>query len=104
MLQGELESWPGVSTKSMFGLLTFYRGKTIFAGLPGTRAFRSGRTIIFKFKIVPAALLAKAQNDSRIDSRTRIPGRGWLWFELNSEADIRDALWWLNQAYEAARR
>jgi hypothetical protein len=31
MLQSELVSWPAISTKSMFGFLSFYRQGTIFA-------------------------------------------------------------------------
>jgi hypothetical protein len=32
------------------------------------------------------------------------PGAKWWAFELSSKGDLRDALWWLNQAYEAAGR
>jgi len=31
-------------------------------------------------------------------------GKGWLSFELFSNADVRDAIWWLNQAYEGAKK
>jgi hypothetical protein len=53
---------------------------------------------------MPPALLMRAQSDPRMDSNTRIPGKGWFSFELNSEGDLRDALRWLNQAYEAAKK
>jgi hypothetical protein len=32
------------------------------------------------------------------------PGMGWLSFELNSESDPRDALFWLNPAYKTAAK
>jgi hypothetical protein len=101
LLQAELESWPQVSAKSMFGMLCAYRGKTIFAALPRSRAFGSGSSIIFKFNSMPVQLLAKAKNDNRVGTST--PGKRWFSFELNSDSDLRDALVWLNQAYEAAR-
>ena len=104
MLQGELDALPGVSTKFMFGFLSYYRGKTIFAALPRSRAFNSGSSLIFKFDPMPEALFARAQRDDRINKSTKIPGKGRFWFELRSEADLRDALWWLNQAYECVKQ
>jgi hypothetical protein len=29
--------------------------------------------------------------------------KGWLSFDLNSDEDLRDALGWLNEAYERAK-
>lgn len=52
---------------------------------------------------MPPALSKRAQADSRINFNTRISGTGWVSFELKSEADLRDALWWLNHAYESAK-
>ena len=31
-------------------------------------------------------------------------GKGWFSFELFSDADVRDAIWWLDQAYERAKK
>jgi hypothetical protein len=104
MLQSELNCWPGITTKSMFGFLSFYRKGTIFAALPQTRGFSSSSSLIIKFNPMPPALLKRAQADSRLDTHTRIPGKGWFSFELNSESDLRDALFWLNQAYETAAK
>lgn len=104
MLESEIISWPGISTKSMFGFLSFYRRGTIFAALPQTRGFSSSSSVILKFNPMPPALLKHAQSDPRVDSNTRIPGKGWFSLELNSESDLRDALRWLNQAYEAAKK
>lgn len=104
MLQSELTSWPHVSTKSMFGFLSFYRRGVIFAALPRSRGFDSPSSLILKFNPMPPALLKRAQSDRRMDTNTRVPGKGWFTFRLNSEGDLRDALWWLSQAYEASAR
>ena len=103
MLEEELKTWPGVTTKRLFSFRSFYRAKTIFAALPRVRSFHSPTSIIFKFDPLPAELFGRARQDPRLDN-SRLPGNGWLSFELRSNADLRDALWWLNQAYEAAAR
>ncbi|HEY4979850.1 MAG TPA: hypothetical protein VII25_11835 [Candidatus Acidoferrum sp.] len=102
MLGSELSSLPSTSTKPMFGFLAFYRHGAIFAALPKTRGFNSASSIMLKFNPLPDVLLKRAQNDSRLDTNTRMPGKGWFTFELSSETDLRDALFWLNQAYDAA--
>jgi hypothetical protein len=102
LLASELNSWPDITTKSMFGLLSFYRKRKIFAALPQTRGFTSPSSLIVKFNPMPPALLKRALADSRMGTNTRVPGIGWFSFELNSDADVRDALWWLNQSYECA--
>ena len=104
LLEDELKSWPRVTAKRLFSFRSFYRGKTIFAALPRSRSFNSATSIIFKFNPMPPALIKRAQADARVDFNTRISGTGWLSFELKSEADLRDALWWLNHAYESAKR
>jgi hypothetical protein len=104
MLQSELNSWPSIRSKSMFGFLFFYRGKTVFAGLPRTRGFDSPSRLIFKFYSMKPALGEGAQADSRIHASMTASSKGWFSFELSSESDLRDALYWLSQAYEAAKR
>ena len=103
MLGSELSTWPKVTTRPMFGLRGFYRGKKIFAALPVTRAIKNPNSLIFRIKPMPPALLERAKKEPRIDMETRAPGAKWFIFELNSEADFRDALWWINQAYERAK-
>ncbi len=103
LLEEELRTWPAVTAKRLFSFRSFYRGKTIFAALPRSRSFNSATSIIFKFNPMPAALIKRAQADARVNFDTRISGTGWLSFELKSEADLRDALWWLNRAYECAQ-
>jgi len=92
MLASELNSWPGITTKSMFGFLSFYRKGKIFAALPRTRGFSSASSLIVKFNPMPPALLKRAHADPRMDTNTRVPGKGWFSFELKSRADVRDAL------------
>jgi len=96
-------TWPGVSANPMFGFLSFYRAGRIFAALPRTRGFNSSSSLILKFNPMPAALLKKARADSRMDTNTRVPGKGWFSFEMASESDLRDALSWLDHAYRAAK-
>ncbi len=104
MLGAELDSWPRISSRSMFGFMSYYRAGKIIAALPKTRGLQSSSSFIVKFNPMPTALLKRAENDRRMDSNTRLPGRGWLSFQLNSEPDLRDALYWLRQAYEASAK
>jgi hypothetical protein len=103
MLGSELSTWPKVTTRPMFGLRGFYRGKKIFAALPVTRAIKNPNSLIFRMQPMPAGLLERAKKEPRIDTENAAPSAKWLSFMLNSEADLRDALWWLNQAYEHAK-
>lgn len=104
LMASELHSWPGISTKPMFGFLSFYRRGAVFAALPQTRGFGSPSTLIVKFNPIPADWRKQAQSDPRIDANTRVPDKGWIGFTLASESDLRDALLWLNRAYEKARK
>ena len=102
LLGAELERWPGVTTKPMFGFVSFYRGRQIFAGLPRTRALNSSNSIIFKLRGANPRLLAKLRKDSRAQASEKGMA-GWQAFEVSSSADLKDALDWLDQAYRAAR-
>ncbi|HXN51194.1 MAG TPA: hypothetical protein VN943_04595 [Candidatus Acidoferrum sp.] len=103
MLGNELSTWPKVTTRPVFGLRGFYRRKKIFAALPVTRAIKNPNSLIFRLKPLPPDLLERAKKEPRIDIENAVPGAKWLSFMLNSEADFRDVLWWLNQAYEHAK-
>jgi hypothetical protein len=103
MLGNELSPWPQVTARPMFGLRGFYRGKKIFAALPVTRAIKNPNSLIFRIQPMPPDLLKRARKEPRIDTENRIPSAKWFIFELNSTADLRDALWWLNQAYDHAK-
>lgn len=97
-------SWPGVTCKRMFGFRFVYRRKTVFAALPYTRGLFTATSILLKFNPMPPGLFQQAQKEPRLDTSTRVTGKGWFSFELFSHADVRDALWWLSQAYEAAKK
>jgi len=102
LLGQELNGWPQVTSRPMFGLLGFYRRKRIFAALPVTRGVNTPNSLMFRIQPMPADLLARAQKEPRIDTERHLPGAKWFSFELHSAADLRAALWWLNQAYERA--
>lgn len=97
LLAGELATWPGVRSKPMFGLVSFYRKDKIFAAVPRTRALVSPHSIIFKFQ---------AENAETRKARRELhgyPARGWVSFELHSAKDLQAALRWLDLAYRMAR-
>ena len=98
MLKTEVSGWPQISTKPMFGMMGLYRRKKIFGGLPVTRGFDTPNSVIFRFHPVPPDLEQRAQKDARIS-----PGKRWFSFNVNCTEDLRDALWWLNQAYERTK-
>src|SRR5215510_11187691 len=102
MLELELSGWPAVSSRPMFGFLSFYRKGVIFAAVPQTRGVGTPNSFMFRFASMPPDLLDKAEKTGQIRLDDRSPGAKWYIFELTSERDLRDALWWLNQAYEAA--
>jgi hypothetical protein len=99
MLKTELIGWSQVTSRPMFGMSGMYRRKKIFAALPVTRGFDTSSSVIFRFDPMPADLNQRALKEPRIT-----PGTRWFSFEIQSTEDLRDALWWLNQAYEAAKK
>ena len=103
MLGEEVRTWPGVTSKAMFGMLGYYRSGAVFAALPVTRAIGSANGIIFKMKAMSEAQTDRASRDLRLGTGTNIKADRWHSFEIHSEDDLRDALWWLGQAYESAR-
>ena len=103
MLGAEIAGWPHVHTRPMFGLLGYYRKRTIFAALPVTRAIGTPNAIIFKIKSMTPGLQRRAKGDPRIDPERVGPGAKWRSFAVQSEEDLRDGMWWLHQAYERAK-
>jgi hypothetical protein len=104
LLQSELNSWPNISTKSMFGFLFFYRRGSAFAALPKTRGFDSPSSLLFKFNSMSASLHKQTEADTRVTASLKASSKGWFAFEMHSDSDLHDALWWLNQSYEAAKK
>jgi hypothetical protein len=101
MLTAELERWPRVSTKPMFGFAAVYRGAKIFAALPKTRALVRGDGLMFKLQKPSASARRELGSDSRIVP-TDFAKSKWFAMEVLAEKDLRDALRWLERAYEAA--
>ena len=87
----------------MFGLVSFYLNGVIFAALPRTRTLRTPDSFILKFDPMPPALLRRARKDPRIISGSQKSDVQWYSFHLDSVDDMRDAVWWLSRAYEAAK-
>lgn len=100
MMETEIIRLPGVKTKPMFGMTGFYRKGKIFGAVPRTRSLSSSRTILIKFDPLPDRLKKRAEGDARLVAGIVGPGAGWHRFELNTETDLRDALWWMTQAFE----
>ena len=103
MLGQEIEKWPKVTAKPMFGMRCYYRGKSVFGALPVTRCIDNGNSFMFKIHPMPPGLLKKADGDSRVSASEALKAMKWTLFEMSSTSDMSDALWWLNQAYERAK-
>jgi hypothetical protein len=103
MLVNEVEGWPAVKSRPMFGLRGFYRKGKIFCGLPITRAIGTPNSIMFKIDPMSETLQKRAAADHRVHRRKEHGAPKWTIFEVESEEDLRDAIWWLSQAYERAR-
>jgi hypothetical protein len=103
MLGEELQKWPGVKSRPMFGMQGFHRGNKIFAALPVTRSLFTPSSIIFRIKPMPPELMEKVKQEPRFNLEGRNPGAMWWVFEIGSEAGLTDALWWIGQAYERAK-
>jgi len=73
MLGTELSTWPKVTTRPMFGLRGFYRGKKIFAALPVTRTIKNPNSFIFRIEPLPVKLLERARTEPRIDTENAVP-------------------------------
>lgn len=97
----EVSSWPHAQGRSFFGFTALYRGDTMFAALPRTRAMETPNALAFKLDPPPAKLYAAIQKDSRISAFDKDKER-WFLFEVSSTADLHDVLEWLSHAYTAA--
>lgn len=92
LLGEEISGWPEVTSKPMFGMTGFYRGRNIFAAIPKTKAPRTARSVLIKLPGVTDPRLTSGGGPG--------PGSGWVTFELESSNDINEALLWLERAYE----
>jgi len=85
LIEGEVQQWPEVTTRPMFGFRACYRKGVIFALLPETRALETPESIAYK---LPA-------DGAR-------EGEKWRSYETHGPESVRSALALLNQAYMAA--
>src|SRR5438067_1047584 len=90
----ELATWPAVTSRPMFGMVAFYRAKTVFAALPRTRTFPTRNSIVFKFNR-DTAETRKAREALAVYEGNQ-PGTNWLSCELSSPEDVTTALRWLD--------
>jgi len=93
VVEADVSTWPGVTVRAMFGMRAFYRGPTIFAAVPWTRAMRTANSLIVK--------LPKARETHAALGRG--PGADWATFALDSAEDLPEALRWIGRAYDRAR-
>ena len=100
-LAGEAGNWPRVNTRAFFGFTALYRTDKIFALVPRTRGMNTANSLAFKLESVTAAVRKQLEKDRRIGT-SMMPQARWFSFELSRDADLRDALDWLDRAYEAA--
>lgn len=112
-LRQEMEQWPAVAVKRAFGMTLIYRGKVVFAALPGTRALYEEDAVLIKFARETPALVKRIAAEKRFTPGTmqqrgsgkkkQGEGRKWRIYLLREERDARDAVEWLARAYELAR-
>jgi hypothetical protein len=102
LLGTELQTWPQITTRPMFGFTAFYREDRIFAALPKTRALVKGDAFMFKLLSPAASVRKRIESDPRIVP-TDFTDSKWFAMEVFEERDLRDALAWLERAYQAAR-
>ncbi|MCU1305839.1 MAG: hypothetical protein JWN45_534 [Acidobacteriaceae bacterium] len=101
LIATEISGWPSVTVKSMFGMTTFYRNRVIFGAVPSTRALGSPNSVMFKLSTPTPELNARLDADPRV--QTGKPNHKWYPFEVASPKDLRDALTWFSEAYEAVQ-
>jgi hypothetical protein len=109
LISAELKKWPDVTSRHMFGMLSFYREVShfpqpkIFACIPDKRALSSARAIAFKLEKPTQAHLARMKAEARIATPAIAAHAKWLEFSLTAPGDIHEALWWLEQAYKSSK-
>ena len=102
-LATETADWPYISQRSFFGFTALYYREKIFALLPRSRNLESANTIAFKIESPSTSLRERLRTDGRIGSMQHENAR-WFTFLISSNTDLHDALDWLGNAYDAARR
>ena len=86
LLAAEALRWPGTRAGKMFGMVSLYRGDTIFALLPATR-----------WAWTPDAIAVKDQQLQGAETKK------WQSVAVGDDADLRVALEKLDEAYRRAK-
>jgi len=94
-LKSDVETWPQVTTRPMFGFPACYRRDKIFALLPKTRGLESPSAVAFKLLSPKTSLRSRIEKDPRFDVK-EISKACWFTFELHSDPDLHEALEWLS--------
>src|SRR2546427_13217859 len=82
-LAAEITTWPGVTTRPMFGFTALYRHRKIFAVLPCTRGMETPNSLAFKLESAGAGTPAPARRGPRIGFTEKQKARG-VNFEITS--------------------
>ena len=102
MLGAELENWPKVSSKPMFGMTAYYTGEQIFAVLPKTKSFGASNGIGFRFEEISDKLAQELKKDARVISNPI--GKQWITFVIEEPKDVNAAIGYLMRAAEGRSR
>ena len=87
LLVEEVKQWPETRTGRMFGMISLYRGDTIFALVPDTRGLE-----------LPNAIAIKLNGTGKIE------GKKWQSFAIEDDGELGEALKRLDEAYRRAVR
>jgi hypothetical protein len=108
----EVETWPGTTLKSAFGMTLVYRKGVVYAALPKSRALYEEDAILLKFMSEPAVLAARIEAEKRFAAGTMArrgsskrksgEGRRWRIFLMREDGDVHAAIEWLAEAYRVA--
>jgi hypothetical protein len=112
-LSREIETWPGTTLKTAFGMILVYRKGVVFAALPKTRALYEEDAILLKFASEAGGLAERIRAEKRFAAGTMEQrrttkakaggeGRRWRSFLMREDADVHAAIGWLAEAYRVA--
>ncbi len=102
-METELLSWPGVTSKPMFGMVGFYRRGKMFAAVPRNRTVAQRDAVLVKLDRASNEVIARVLQDSRTLTPS-MPKAGWIAMAVESMEDVRAVLDWFSQAYELVRK
>lgn len=90
LVADEMRQWPEIRIGSMFGMISIYRGKAIFALLPDKRGLE-----------FPDAIAIKRNDGAKIPGKTE--KHKWQSIVIENDHDLSAALKHLEDAYRRAK-